>query len=57
MDFSELTQIQLSSATEIKPFECVEDDLTEFLFTGRRENGGGTWRIAPFRPGQGMTAS
>lgn len=32
MDFSKLTQIQLSSETPIKPFKCAEDDLNGFLF-------------------------
>lgn len=32
MDFSKLSQIQLSSETEIKPFKCAEDDLNGFLF-------------------------
>lgn len=32
MDFSKLVQIQLSSQTIIKPFECAEDDLNGFLF-------------------------
>lgn len=32
MDFSEFTQIQLSSDTDIKPFKCAEDDLNGFLF-------------------------
>ncbi len=32
MDFSKLTQIQLSSKTDIKPFKCAEDDLYGFLF-------------------------
>ncbi len=32
MDYSKLTQIQLSGETEIKPFNCSEDDLTAFLF-------------------------
>lgn len=32
MDFSRLAQIQLSSATTIKPFKCADDDLNGFLF-------------------------
>ncbi|MCM1452563.1 MAG: GNAT family N-acetyltransferase [Clostridium sp.] len=32
MDYSQLTQIQLSFETEIKPFKCAEDDLNGFLF-------------------------
>lgn len=32
MDFSRLSQIQLSSDTIIKPFKCSEDDLNNFLF-------------------------
>ncbi len=32
MDFSRLSQIQLSFDTEIKPFKCAEDDLNGFLF-------------------------
>lgn len=32
MDFTKLTQIQLSDDTEIKPFRCSEDDLNGFLF-------------------------
>ena len=32
MDFSKLSQIQLSSETIIKPFKCAEDDLNGFLF-------------------------
>lgn len=32
MDFTKLTQIQLSDDTEIKPFRCAEDDLNGFLF-------------------------
>ena len=32
MDFSRLSQIQLSSETVIKPFKCAEDDLNGFLF-------------------------
>lgn len=32
MDFSKLSQIQLSSETNIKPFKCAEDDLNGFLF-------------------------
>lgn len=32
MDFTKLTQIQLSEDTEIKPFKCAEDDLNGFLF-------------------------
>ncbi len=32
MDFTKLTQIQLSDDTEIKPFRCVEEDLNGFLF-------------------------
>lgn len=32
MDFTRLTQIQLSPDTEIKPFKCHEDDLNGFLF-------------------------
>lgn len=32
MDFSKLSQIQLSYETEIKPFKCAEDDLNGFLF-------------------------
>lgn len=32
MDFTELTQIQLSDDTKIKPFKCAEADLNGFLF-------------------------
>ena len=32
MDFSRLSQIQMTSDTEIKPFRCSEDDLNNFLF-------------------------
>lgn len=32
MDFSALTQIQLTPATTIRPFKCAEDDLNGFLF-------------------------
>lgn len=32
MDFTKLTQIQLSDETEIKPFRCAEEDLNGFLF-------------------------
>lgn len=32
MDFTKLTQIQLSDDTEIKPFRCAEEDLNGFLF-------------------------
>lgn len=32
MDFTKLTQIQLSPDTTIKPFKCAEDDLNGFLF-------------------------
>ena len=32
MDFSRLSQIQLSSDTDIKPFKCAEEDLNNFLF-------------------------
>lgn len=32
MDFSELTQIQLTTETNIKPFKCKEQDLNGFLF-------------------------
>lgn len=32
MDFSRLSQIQLSSDTIIKPFKCSEEDLNNFLF-------------------------
>lgn len=32
MDFSKLVQTRLSSATEIKPFKCVEEDLNNFLY-------------------------
>ncbi len=32
MDFSELSQIQLTSECEIKPFKCADDDLNGFLF-------------------------
>lgn len=32
MDFSKLSQIQLSSETDIKPFKYAEDDLNGFLF-------------------------
>lgn len=32
MDFSRLTQSQLASDTEIKPFQCAEEDLNCFLF-------------------------
>lgn len=32
MDFSSLTQVQLSADTNIKPFKCAEDDLNGFLF-------------------------
>lgn len=32
IDFARLSQIQLSSETEIKPFKCSEDDLNGFLF-------------------------
>lgn len=31
MDFSKLTQIQLSSKTDIKPFKCADDDLNGFF--------------------------
>lgn len=32
MDFTRLTQIQVSSETQIKPFRCAEEDLNNFLF-------------------------
>ena len=32
MDFSKLSQTQLSSDTVITPFKCSEDDLNSFLF-------------------------
>lgn len=32
MDFSRLSQIQLSSDSVIKPFKCSEEDLNDFLF-------------------------
>lgn len=32
MDFSKLTQKQLSNDTEIKPFKCAEADLNGFRF-------------------------
>lgn len=32
MDLSKLRQFQLTSSTDIKPFKCADDDLTEFLF-------------------------
>lgn len=32
MDFSKLTQIQISSDTQIRPFKCAEEDLNAFLF-------------------------
>ena len=32
MDFSRLSQIQLSSDTAIKPFKCAEEALNNFLF-------------------------
>lgn len=32
MDFSRLSQIQLTSDTVIKPFKCSEEDLNNFLF-------------------------
>ena len=32
MDFTQLTQIQLSDDTEIKPFRCADADLNGFLF-------------------------
>ncbi|MDE5758657.1 MAG: GNAT family N-acetyltransferase [Allobaculum sp.] len=32
MDFSKLSQIQLTSDTVIKPFNCAEEDLNNFLF-------------------------
>ena len=32
MDFSKLSQIQLTTDTSIKPFKCSEEDLNNFLF-------------------------
>lgn len=32
MEYSKLSQIQLTSETEIKPFKCAEDDLNDFIF-------------------------
>ncbi|MCM1532190.1 MAG: GNAT family N-acetyltransferase [Bacteroides sp.] len=32
MDFSKLVQVQLGSDTTIKPFQCAENDLNDFLF-------------------------
>ena len=32
MDFAKLRQFQLSSTTDIKSFQCADQDLTEFLY-------------------------
>ena len=31
-DFSKLRQFQLTEDSDIKPFKCADDDLSEFLF-------------------------
>jgi len=40
MDFSKLSQIQLSSETIIKPFKCADDDLNGFLFDDAKQYNG-----------------